>query len=85
MNVDIIIIHAKDYSWNSSTCICENSKHLKCIADTSVIECDEIITVLEIVSTKKTNAIVTNVTGTASRNCHNKKVRDCSILHTLFY
>ena len=35
----------KDYSWNPSTCICQNSKFLKSIADTSVITCDEIITV----------------------------------------
>ena len=34
----------KDSSWNPSTCICENSKYLKGIADTSVIECAEIIT-----------------------------------------
>ena len=27
----------KDYSWNSDICICENSKYLKIIADTSVI------------------------------------------------
>ena len=33
----------EDYSWNPSTCICENSKYLKCGADTSVFTCDEII------------------------------------------
>ena len=82
VNVDIII-HAKDYSWNSSTCICENCKHLKCIADTSVIECDVIITVMDIVSTKKTNTIAKNVTSTALINCHSKKVRDCYIFHTV--
>ena len=27
----------KEYSWNPSTCICENSKYLKSIDDTSVI------------------------------------------------
>ena len=32
----------KDYGWNPSTSICENSKYLKSIADTSVIVCDEI-------------------------------------------
>ena len=73
----------KDYSWNPSTCICENSKYLKSIADTSVIECDEIITVTDIVSTKKINTIATNVTSTASINCHSKKVRD--IFCTQFY
>ena len=71
----------KDYSWNPSTCICENSKYLKSIADTSVIECDKILTVMDIVSTKMTNTIPTNVTSTASINCQIKKVRDCYILH----
>ena len=52
----------KGYSWNPSTCICENSKYLKIIADTSVIACDEIISVMDIVSTKMTNTIATNVT-----------------------
>ena len=52
---------------------CENSKHLKSFADTSVIECDEILTVVDIVSTKKTNNIATNVTSTASINYHSKK------------
>ena len=32
----------KDYGWNPSTCICENDKYLKSIADTSVIACGEI-------------------------------------------
>ena len=63
----------KDYSWNPSTCICENNKYLKSIPDTSVIECDEIITVMDIASTKLTNTIVINVTSTASINCHSKK------------
>ena len=31
----------KGHSWNPSTCICENSKYLKSIADTSVTECAE--------------------------------------------
>ena len=66
----------KDYSWNPSTFICEKSKYLKRIADTSVIECDEIIFVMDIVSTKRTNTMATNVTGTASLSCHSKKVRD---------
>ena len=71
------------YSWNPSTCICENSKYLKSIADTSVIECDEVITVMDTVSTKMTNAIATNVTSNASINCHSKTVRDYYILHTV--
>ena len=42
---------------------------------------DEIIIAMDIVSTKKTNIIATNVMSTASVKCHNKKVRDCYILH----
>ena len=44
----------KDYSWNPSTCISENSKYLKSIADTSVITCDENLSVMDVVSTKMT-------------------------------
>ena len=62
----------KDYSWNPSTCICEN-KYLKSIVDISVTVCDEVIVVMNIVSTKKTNAIATKVTITASINCRSKK------------
>ena len=51
----------KDYSWNPRTCTSENSKYLKNIADTSMIRCDEIISVIDIVSTKMTKTIATNV------------------------
>ena len=44
----------KDYSWNPSTCICENSKYLESIADDSVIVYDEIINVTDSVSTNVT-------------------------------
>ena len=78
--------------WNNKTCQCECKNYLKCkkdyswnpstsIADTSVTECDVIVTVMDIVSTKKT--IATNVTSTASINCHCIKVRDCYILLTV--
>ena len=33
----------KDYSWDPSTCICENNKYLKSTDDASVVECGEII------------------------------------------
>ena len=36
----------KDYSWVPSTCIWENDKYSKSILDTSVITCDEIISVV---------------------------------------
>ena len=42
------------HCWNPSTCISENSKYSKGITDTSVIECHEIRTVMDIVSTKMT-------------------------------
>ena len=61
----------KDYSCNPSTCICENSKYLNSIADTSVIECDEII-----------NTIATNVASTASINCYKEEI---AIFCTQFY
>ena len=44
-----------------------------------MIECDKIISVMDIASTKMTNTIATN----ATKNCHSKKVRDCYILHTV--
>ena len=52
----------KDYSWNPSTCICENSKYLKSITKTSVIACDEIVSVMDIISTKMRITLATNVT-----------------------
>ena len=43
----------KDYSWNPSTFINENSKYLKSVADTSVTYCDEIVIVIDNLSAKK--------------------------------
>ena len=63
----------QDYSWNPSTCFCE------------IIVCDEIINVLDKVSTNLANNIPTNVTSTTSINSDNEKVRhrmDCYI-HTI--
>ena len=65
---------------NYSTCICENSKYSKIIVDTSVTDCDKIVIVIDIMSTKKTNTIATNVTSIASINWHSNIVRDCYIL-----
>ena len=48
----------KDYSCNPNS-ICENSNYLKVIVDTWVIACDNIIFVMNTVSTKMTNAIAT--------------------------
>ena len=57
-----------DYGWNPSACTCKNSKFLKSIS------------VMDIVSTKMTNTIATNVII----NSNDKKVRhktNCYILH----
>ena len=59
---------------------CEDSKYLKSIVDTSVIEFDGIITVMDIVSTKVANHIAINITSIASINFHYKKKE---ILHTV--
>ena len=55
---------------------------MKSVADNSVIAYDEIISVMDIISTKMTNTLATNVLI----NRHNKKVRyeiDCYILQTV--
>ena len=49
-----------------------------------MIEYDEIITVIDTISTKTTNIIARNVTSTVSINFHSKKVTDCNILHGVF-
>ena len=78
------ITHAKKDSWDPSTFICENSRCLKTIVDDSVIMGNEIINLKNIVSTKVTDAILTNVTNTVSITYADENVRykmDCSILH----
>ena len=52
---------------------------VRIVSDTSVITCDEIISVMDIVSTKMTNTIATDV----SINSNDKKARSCYILHTV--
>ena len=84
----------KCYTWNPSTCFCENSKNLKSIADSSVILCDKIINATDSVATNVTNTMSTNVINTTwtnvgsivSINSDDKKVRykiDCCILHMI--
>ena len=48
-----------------------------------MIQYDEIITFMDIVSTSATNAIAANVMSTASIKCRSKKVLDCYILPTV--
>ena len=80
----------KNYSLNTSTCICENGKHIKGVGDFSVTECYEIIIVMDVVLTKKpntvatekTNTVATNVTSTTSINYLSKNVRYWYIFQT---
>ena len=63
-------------------CICQKLKYLKSFPDTSVISCDEITSVMDIVSTKMTNAIAAPLII----NSDGKKVRykiDYYFLHTV--
>ena len=64
----------KYYSWNPSTCICENIRYLKSIVDDSVIVWNEMINVADSVSANVTNTISANVTSTVSINSDDKKV-----------
>ena len=73
----------KDYNWNLSTCTCENRKYLRNIADNSVIPCDEIVHVMDILLTKMANTIGRS---TVSINSDGKKVKykiDWFILDTV--
>ena len=89
MIVKIIVKCQKDYRYDPSVGISENSKYLKSIDDVSVTEWGEAITGMGIVSiiktntvaTEKINTITTNAVSTASINCVSKK--DCYILHTV--
>ena len=83
VNVRIIVSAKKNIVGGILVYICENSKYLKSIADTSVMECYEIITVMDILLTKMANAIATNVTSAASIDSQTKKLRDCYILDTV--
>ena len=69
LNVSVWIMNyrlcKKYYSWNPSLCICENCKYLKSIADTSLIACDKILYVMDIVSIQ--------ITCTITISFHNEK------------
>ena len=92
-SVKNIINVKKDYSWNPSTCICENNTYLKSVVANSVNVFIEIMNAVDNVSTNVTNTIPTNmtdtilanVTSTVQINCDDKNVRykmDWYILHT---
>ena len=73
----------KDYSWNPSSCICGNSRHLKSIVDESVIAWDEIKSVTDSASTNVT--ISRKVASPVSISTIDKKGRykmDSYILYT---
>ena len=67
----------KDYSWNSRKCTCENRNYPKSISDNSTVACDEVIFIMDIVSTKMTSVSI---------NSDDIKVKhkiDCYISHTV--
>ena len=61
----------KGYSWNPSTCVCENGKYLKSITDSSVVVRDKIINAAGSISKSLTNTIPANVTNSISTNVAN--------------
>ena len=72
------------YSCNLSSCICKNIRFLKNIFDDSVIFCNDIINVANIVLTNMTDTTSTNALSTVTINCNNKKVKrkvDCYVLY----
>ena len=52
VNGKIIISLKKDYSWNPNTCICENTKYLISVTNTSMAKCHEIVIVMNSLSMK---------------------------------
>ena len=58
----------KYYSWNPSTCICENDKYLKSFDDTSLNLYDKITKATDCVSINVTNTVTTNMTNI--NKCH---------------
>ena len=42
----------KDFSWNPSICICENSRYLKSSVDNSVVVCGAFISITDSASTR---------------------------------
>ena len=64
VNVKTFVKNKKDYSLNTTTCTRANNRYLKCIADISVIVCNEINVM---------NNASEIVTGTVSINSDGKK------------
>ena len=48
----------RDFSWSPSTCICENSRYLKSVADNSLIEFSEITDVTDSASRYKMDCYI---------------------------
>ena len=65
--------YKKVYNWNPRTCIFENVHYWKSIVGDSNIFCNEIIYVMDIVSTNVTSINSVNVTSTILTNSDNKK------------
>ena len=83
-------MYKKYYSYNASTCICENSGYLKSsksTVDGSLIVCGEIIGIADSVLTNVMSTISANVSCVVSKNFDDKELKykmDCYIF-THFY
>ena len=64
VSVESTVYANKGNPWSPRTFICENIRYLKSVVDDSVLVRDEIISVMDTVSTNVTNIISTNVTST---------------------
>ena len=84
-NVDVnvkskktLCVYIKDYTYNLSTCTCENGKHLENIIGDSLVICDEIIVITKTVPTKtiSTETISTKTVPakTIRENYNEKKI-----------
>ena len=74
IRIEIIFKHNKNYSWNLSICTFDSSSYLKSIVNASIIMCDKIIYVMDILSTNRLNALIANVMSNVSINLNDKKV-----------
>ena len=79
VSVNSIVRAKKYYSWNPSTCICENGVYLKNIAASSIVVCDEILNATDTVSTNVTNNIPTNMTNTMLTNATSAALKNSMI------
>ena len=65
----------KDVKVSVESIVCAKNRYLKSIVDNSVIVCNEIVSITDIVSTNVISSVPANVTSNVSINSDNKKIR----------